>query len=146
GGGKTKLPDGETAEFGGGTWVGRYILDGMGIADEGHASGPGGGPYLGISFPSYDTSKKAGIVEVLNVTNSFLRRQVNANSGSVTVDGNIVIVLGKDGDSWGRETYRVDSSDHWTYSIDLSNDGGRTWNMAQIEMSFSRKQAAEPRQ
>ena len=127
-------------EFGGVTWIGRYILDGMAIADEGHASGPDGSPYLGISFRYYDAVKKAWIVEFLNVTNSFLRRQVNPTSGSVTVEGNTVVVLGKDADMWGREIYRVDSHDHWTYSIDLSNDGGRTWNVAQIEMSFSRKE------
>ena len=140
GGGKTKTSDGTVAEFGGVTWIGRYILDGMVIADEGHASAPDGTPYLGISFRSYDASKKAWIVEFLNVSNSFIRRQVNATSGSVTVDGETVVVLGKDADSWGRETYRVDSEDHWTYSLDLSNDGGRTWNVGQIEMSFSRKE------
>jgi hypothetical protein len=139
GGGKTKLPDGTIAEFGGVTWIGRYILDGMAIADEGHASAPDGSPYLGISFRYYDAPKKAWIVEFLNVTSSFIRRQVNATSGSVTVDGKTVVVLGKDADMWGRETYRVDSHDHWTYSLDLSNDGGRTWNVGQIEMSFSRK-------
>lgn len=140
GGGRTKTPDGKTVDFGGVTWIGRYILDGMVIADEGHAAGPDGRPYLGISFRSYDATRKAWIVEFLNVTGSFLRRQVNARSGSVTVDGNRVVVLGQDGDAWGRETYRVDSPDRWTYSIDLSSDGGRTWNMAQIEMHFSRKE------
>ena len=140
GGGKTKTADGKVVDFGGVTWIGRYILDGMVIADEGHASGPDGSPYLGISFRSYDATKKAWIVEFLNVTSSFLRRQVNATSGSVTVDRKTVVVIGKDGDSWGRETYRVDSHDHWTYSIDLSSDGGRTWNVGQIEMSFSRKE------
>jgi len=140
GGGKTKTPDGQIAEFGGVTWIGRYILDGMAIADEGHASGPDGSPYLGISFRFYDAAKKAWIVEFLNVTSSFLRRQVNPTSGSVTVDGNTVVVLGKDADMWGRETYRVDSYDHWTYSIDLSSDGGRTWSVGQIEMSFTRKE------
>ena len=138
GGGKTKTADGQIAEFGGVTWIGRYILDGTVIADEGHAAGPDGSPYLGISFRSYDAAKKAWIVEFLNVTGSFLRRQVNATSGSVTVDGNTVVVLGKDADMWGRETYRVVSRDHWTYSIDLSSDGGRTWNVGQIEMSFTR--------
>jgi hypothetical protein len=139
GGGKTKTPDG-IAEFGGVTWIGRYILDGMAIADEGHASGPDGSPYLGISFRYYDAPQKAWIVEFLNVTGSFLRRQVNPRSGSVTVAGNAVVVIGEDADRWGRETYRVDSHDHWSYSLDLSDDGGRTWNVGQIEMSFSRKE------
>src|SRR5215471_17964633 len=96
GGGKTKTADGKIVEFGGVTWIGRYILDGMAIADEGHASEtPDGKPYFGISFRHYDQSKKAWTVEFLNVTNSFLRRQVNATSGSVTVDGKTVVVIGE---------------------------------------------------
>jgi len=141
GGGKTKTADGKIVEFGGVTWIGRYILDGMAIADEGHASEtPDGKPYFGISFRHYDQTKKAWIVEFLNVTNSFLRRQVNAISGSVTVDGKNVVVIGEAPDTWGRETYYVESSDHFTYSLDLSNDAGRSWNVGQVEMSFSRKE------
>lgn len=140
GGGNAKTADGKIVDFGRVTWIGRYILDGMVIADEGHASAPDGSPALGISFRSYDATKKAWTVEFLNVTSSFLRRQVNATSGSVTVEGNTVVVLGKDAEMWGRETYRVDSHDHWTYSLDLSSDGGRTWSVGQVEMSFSRKE------
>jgi hypothetical protein len=143
GGGKTKTAEGKIVEFGGLTWIGRYILDGTVIADEGHASSeatPDGKPYLGISFRYYDQTKKAWIVEFLNVTNSFLRRQVNATSGSVTVDGKNVVVVSEAPDTWSRETYRAESHDHWTYSIDLSSDGGRSWNVGQIEMSFTRKE------
>jgi hypothetical protein len=140
GGGNAKTADGKIIDFGKVTWIGRYILDGMVIADEGHASAPDGSPAFGISFRSYDAARKTWIVEFLNVTNSFLRRQVNAASGSVTVDGNTVVVLGKDADMWGRETYRVDSHDQWAYSLDLSSDGGRTWSVGQVEMSFSRKE------
>jgi hypothetical protein len=46
---KTKLENGEVAAYGV-TWIGRYILDGTAIADEFHSIGPGGHPYLGISF------------------------------------------------------------------------------------------------
>jgi hypothetical protein len=140
GGGKTKTADGKIVEFGDVTWIGRYILDGMVIADEGHASTPDGKPAFGISFRQYDQTKKAWIVEFLNVSSSFLRRQVNATSGSVTVDGKNVVVIGEAPDMWGRETYHVESNDRWTYSLDLSSDGGRTWNVGQIEMSFSRKE------
>jgi hypothetical protein len=140
GGGKTKTADGNIVEFGGVTWIGRYVLDGMVIADEGHAAAPDGSPFFGISFRQYDTIKKAWVVEYLNVSNSFLRRQVNARSGSVTVDGKTVVVIAEAPDMWGRETYRVDSHDHFTYRLDLSTDGGRTWNVGQIEMNFSRKE------
>lgn len=79
-------------------------------------------------------------MEYLNVSNSFLRKQVSATSGSVAVDGKTVVVSSKAPDTWSRETYRVESQDHFTYSIDLSNDGGRSWNVGQIEMSLSRKE------
>jgi hypothetical protein len=36
--------------------------------------------------------------------------------------------------------YRVESQDHFTYNMDLSTDGGRSWNVGQIEMSFYRKE------
>jgi len=137
--GKTKLADGKSAEFAV-TWIGRYILDGTAIADEFHSAAPDGSPYLGISFRQYDRSRKAWIVEYLNVSNSFLRRQVNAASGSVSVHDNAVVVVSEARDTWSRETYRVESHDRFTYSIDLSNDGGHTWNVAQIEMTLSRKE------
>ena len=79
-------------------------------------------------------------MEYLNVSNSFLRKQVSATSGSVTVDGKTVVVISEAPDTWSRETYRVESHDHFTYNIDLSNDGGSSWNVGQIEMNFSRKQ------
>jgi len=138
--GKTKTADGKIVEFGGVTWIGRYILDGLVIADEGHASGPDGSPYFGISFRHYDQNKKAWIVEFLNVSRSFLRKQVNARSGSVTVDGKDVVVLAEGPEGWGRETYHVESNERFTYSLDLSTDAGRTWNVAQVEMSFTRKE------
>jgi len=120
------------------TWIGRYILDGMAIADEGHSIAPDGSPALGISLRQFDSQRKAWIVEFLNVSNSFLRRQVNADSGSVTVDGNTVVVVSEAPDTWIRENYRVESPDRWTYSIELSNDGGRSWNAQPFTMTFSR--------
>jgi hypothetical protein len=140
GGGKTKTPDGKVVEFGGVTWIGRYILDGTAIADEFHASTPEGNPYLGISLRQYDRARKAWTVEYLNVSNSFLRKQVSATSGSVVVDGKTVVVISQAPDTWSRETYRVDSHDHFTYRIDLSSDGGHTWKVGQIEINFSRKE------
>jgi hypothetical protein len=140
GGGKTKLPDGKVAEFTGVTWIGRYILGGTAIADEFHASAPDGSPYLGINFRQYERSKNAWIVEYLNVSNSFLRRQVSATYGSVSVEGKAIVVISESPDAWSRETYRVESHDRFTYSIDLSHDRGHTWNMGQIEMTFSRQE------
>ena len=41
-----------------GSWIGRYILDGTAIADEGHGPYPDGTPFLGITFRQYDQSRK----------------------------------------------------------------------------------------
>jgi hypothetical protein len=140
GAGRTKLGDGKVAEFDGVTWMGRYILDGTAIADEFHAAAPDGSPYLGISFRQYDRSRNAWIVEYLNVSGSFLRRQVSATSGSVVVDGGSVVVISESPHTWSRETYRVESHDHFTYSLDISPDAGHTWNVEQTKIRFSRKE------
>jgi Protein of unknown function (DUF1579) len=137
--GSTKLPDGKSAQFAA-TWIGRYILDGTAIADEFHSSAPDGSPYLGISFRQYDGTKKTWVVEYVNVSSSFLRKQVNGNSGSVSVDDRTVVVTSKGSDAWSREVYKVESHDRFSYRIDLSTDGGHTWKVGQIEMQFSRAQ------
>lgn len=138
--GKTKLPDGKVGEFPI-TWIGRYILDGMAIADEGHSAMPDGSPYLGITLRSYDSAKKSWVVEFLNVNGSFLRRQVNPGSGSVQVRGRDVVVISQSEDAWIRETYHVASADRFTYSMDLSQDRGQSWTLGQVEMSLSRKES-----
>jgi len=119
------------------SWVGRYILDGTAIADEMHAVNPDGSPYLGISLRQYDESQQTWIIEYLNVSSSFLRQQVNGRSGSVKVDGRNVTVLSA-GPTTSREHYRVVDPDNWVYRIDLSTDGGHSWNDGQIEMTFRR--------
>jgi hypothetical protein len=123
--GKTRLPDGEVAEFPL-SWIGRYILDGTAIADELHSTYPDGRPFLGISLRQYDASRKTWIVEHLNVSDSFVRKQVNGGSGSVEVDGGDVIVV-TEGPTPSREHYHVVDQDNWVYRIDLSADGGRSW-------------------
>ena len=135
--GKTRLPDGKVVEFGGVTWIGRYILDGMAIADEGHAAYPDGRPGLGITLRQYDAARQTWIVEFLNVSESFLRKQVNGRSGSVEVDGRDVRVV-SEGSMKVREHYRVVDRDNWVYRMDLSTDGGRSWNEGQVEMTFRR--------
>jgi hypothetical protein len=138
GSGKTRLDDGTVAEYGGLTWIGRYILDGMAIADELHAPQPDGSPGMGITFRYFDPKNEQWIVEFLNVSYSFIRRQVNAESGSVEMDGTTVIVVSESGQSISREYYRVLGGDRFDYSIDLSNDGGETWNRGSIEFTMSR--------
>ncbi len=136
--GKTRLADGSYAQFAGVTWIGRYILNGMAIADEIHASTPDGKSYLGISLRQFDTSHQSWVIEYLNVTQSFLRRQVNPLSGSVSLNGDTVVVVSGDAHTRFRESYRVTDKDHYTYSADTSRDGGRSWDPISIEISMVR--------
>jgi len=135
--GRTRLPDGKVAEYPV-AWVGRYILDGTAIADEGHAPYPDGTPSLGITFRQYDQSRKTWVIEFLNVSQSFLRRQVNQGIGSVAVNGRTVTITSESPGVVVREHYVVPDADNWVYRLDLSNDGGRSWNEGAIEFTFRR--------
>ncbi len=137
--GKAKLDGGKFAEFTV-SWIGRYILDGTAIADELHSLAPDGSPYLGISLRQYDTKRKTWIIEYLNVSNSSLRRQVNADAGPVTVNGPTVTVTSGAPDSMSKEHYRVVDHDNWVYTLDASNDGGSSWNEGQVEMTLRRSE------
>jgi len=136
--GRTRLPDGKVAEFSGVSWIGRYVLDGTAIADEAHGAYPDGRPFLGISLRQYDAGRKAWIVEFLNVSESFLRKQVNAGSGSVEVKGRNVTVVSESPGMSVREHYLVADQDNFVFRLDVSTDGGRSWNEGQMEMSFRR--------
>jgi hypothetical protein len=135
--GKTRLADASHAQFEL-TWIGRYILDGMAIADELHSLAPDGGPYLGISLRHFDTKHGSWIIEYLNVSNSFLRRQVSPQSGAVSLDAGTVVVVSEDGQTRIRESYRVADQSHFTYSTDMSRDSGQSWDPALIEMTMAR--------
>jgi hypothetical protein len=138
GSGKTRLADGTVAEYDGLTWIGRYILDGIAIADELHAPLPDGTMGMGITFRYFDPENDHWIVEFLNVSNSFIRRQVNPRSGAVEKDGSTVVVISVSDESISREYYRVIDDDRFVYTIDLSNDGGETWNRGSIEFTMNR--------
>jgi hypothetical protein len=135
--GRTKLENGKFAEYDV-TWIGRYILDGTAIADELHGPAPDGSPYLGISLRQYDAQRRTWIIEYLNVSNSFLRRQVNRESGSVLVSGRNVTVTSQSPGVVVHERYQVENDNTFVYRLDVSNDGGKSWNEGQVEMTFER--------
>jgi hypothetical protein len=135
--GKTRLADGSQQQFEL-TWIGRYILNGTAIADEFHSLAPDGKPYLGISFRYFDTQHNSWIIEYLNVSNSFLRRQVNSHSGSVRLDAGTIVVISADAHTRIRERYRATDRNHFTYSTDTSHDGGRSWDPPWVEMTMTR--------
>ena len=132
------MPDGRIVEVKL-KWIGRYILDGMAIADELHAEISGETPYLGISFFGFDPVARTWTVEYLNVTGSFLRQQVNGRSGTVTQEDNTVVVTDPgDGDQVAREEYRRSGDDHFTYVFFMSDDGGKTWGEPMFEYELER--------
>jgi Protein of unknown function (DUF1579) len=135
--GRTKIENGKFAEYDV-TWIGRYILDGTAIADELHGPAPDGSPYLGISLRQYDAQRRTWIIEYLNVSHSFLRRQVNRESGSVTVSGRTVTVTSDAPGVAVRERYEAEDDNTFVYRLDVSNDGGKSWNEGQIEMTLQR--------
>jgi len=137
GNGKTRLPDGSDVHWEL-TWIGRYILNGMAIADEFHSLAPDGSPYLGISLRHFDTTHNAWVIEYLNVSNSFLRRQVNPRAGSVSGDAGAIVIISEDGQTRIREHYRVTDQNHFSYSTDMSRDEGRSWDAPLIEMTMER--------
>ena len=136
--GKTRQEDGKYVDWDGATWIGRYVLDGMAIADELHASTPDGKPGLGITLRQFDAKRGSWIIEFLNVTYSFLRRQVNPRSGSVSRDGETIVVISEDAETRIRENYRVLDRNHVTYTTELSRDAGRTWGPILVEMTMTR--------
>jgi hypothetical protein len=138
GSGRTRLADGTTAEYGGLLWIGRYALDGMAIIDELHGPLPDGSRSFGITLRYFDRDSDCWVVEFLNVSHSFIRRQVNARSGAVEKEGSTVVVTSVSDKSISREFYRVIDDDSFVYSIDLSNDGAETWNRGSIEFTMNR--------
>jgi hypothetical protein len=115
GSGRTRLADGTVAEYDGLTWIGRHVLDGMAIIDELHAPLPDGNLGLGITLRYFDMESDCWVVEFLNVSNSFIRRQVNARSGAVEKDGSTVVVTSVSDASISREFFRVIDDDSFVY-------------------------------
>jgi hypothetical protein len=132
-----RLEDGRDAEFQW-IWIGRYVLDGMAIADELHVAGSDGSEYLGITLRQFDAAKRSWIIEFLNVSANFVRRQVNPRTGSVEREEGAIVVESRSEQAISREFYRVSGDDRFDYSIDLSSDGGQTWNRGSIQMTMTR--------
>jgi hypothetical protein len=121
-------------------WIGRYMLDGMAIADEIRMAGAQGGGVQGISFRHFDADREGWTVEYLNFVRSFLRKQVSPGVGSVTRDGERVTIAqaGPNG-SLSRELFTVRDGEHFTYSLDFSQDGGQTWD-GNVVMELERQE------
>lgn len=135
--GHTRVADGSVAEFPV-TWIGRYILNGTAIADELHGPAPDGTPYLGISLRQYDAVQKHWVVEYLNVTGSFLRKQVGQGAGAVESSANGVTVYSQAPGMRIREQYFVSGPSRFVYRLDTSSNEGVDWSEGQVEMTMQR--------
>jgi hypothetical protein len=120
-------------------WIGRYALDGMAIADEMRMSAAQGGAIQGMSLRFFDAGTQSWVIEFLNFSQRFLRKQVNTRVGAVTQDGAQVTVAqtGPDGGP-GREVYTVVDADHFTYRMDFSQDGGQRWDEGVVTIDMRR--------
>ena len=120
-------------------WIGRYVLDGMAIADEGYSVAPDGAMKLeGYSIRYFDPRNRSWTIEFVNVARSFVRRQVTPRAGSVQVDEASVVINAEDDTTIGREYYSVSGNDSFVYRIDLSRDGGKSWDTGSYEMTMTR--------
>lgn len=135
---KVRLENGDYADYEV-VWIGRYVLNGMAIADEGYSVSPGGDTRLeGYSLRFFDPSTRSWTVDFVNVARSFVRRQVSPRTGSVQLDGTTVVVSAEDDTTMGREYYRVSGNDSFVYTIELSRDGGKSWDSGSYEMTMTR--------
>lgn len=134
---RAPLADGTVGEVKS-TWIGRYILDGMAIAHELHAEASDGSSYRGMSFFYFDPASRAWTVEFLNITGSFLRRQVDRRSGAVTQEGNAIVVTDTHGERVAREEYRLTGEDRFSYALLMSDDGGKTWGKPAYQYTLTR--------
>jgi hypothetical protein len=120
-------------------WIGRYVLDGMAIADEGYYVGPAGAATLaGFSIRSFDPKSRSWTIDFVNVLRSFVRRQVNPRTGSVQLDEASVVISAEDDTTMYREYYQLSSKDSFVYRLDLSRDGGKTWDTGSQEITMTR--------
>ena len=135
---RVRLENGDYAELDI-IWVGRYVLDGMAIADEGYSVGPEGAAKLdGYSLRYFDPRTGSWTIDFVNVARSFVRHQVNSRTGSVQLYGASVVISAEDDTAMAREHYRVSGRDSFFYTIDLSRDGGKSWDSGSIEITMTR--------
>ena len=123
-------------------WIGRYVLDGMAIADEMRMAAAEGGTIQGMSLRYFDSASNSWTIEFFNFVRAFLRKQVNASVGAVTRDGN-AITISQTGPAGrpGREIYTLVAADHFTYSLDNMKEDGQTWDEGLVTIDMKREEA-----
>ena len=54
------------------------------------------------------------------------------------MDPGTIVVISEDAQTRIREKYRVEDQNHFTYTLDMSRDGGRSWDPVSFDMSMVR--------
>jgi hypothetical protein len=129
-----KAPNGEWQTFHG-TWIGRYILDGLAIADEYRMLGADGKLIvLGMNFRVYDASKQSWNIKWLNALDGTWTDLTSEELGGVKFEGGSVSYTFREPagatEGWTaaytRATYTSVSPIYFTWRGDKSDDR-TTW-------------------
>jgi len=113
-------------------WTGRYILDGFVIADEYRmVDADGNLVMLGMNYRSYDTRSHSWKMKWLDAMNSTWLNLGPEELGGVESAGNSISLKAQ---YKPNELHRIRFFDiseaHFTWRVDISTDGGKTWNDA----------------
>ncbi len=123
---KLKSDDGEWQRFEA-TWVGRFILDGLAIADEYRMVAPSGELIvLGTNVRSYDAVARVWNIKWLNALTGTWTDLASKELGGVSFDGpSIVYSFGEPsaGHAYTRATYTNISERYFTWRGERSEDG-----------------------
>ncbi len=112
------------------TWSGRYILDGYVIADEYRMFDANGNLImLGMNYRSYNAQSKNWQIKWLEALSATWLDLGPEELGGVRIEENSISyqALFRPNEIH-RIKYSNISEDHFTWSVDISKDGGKTWD------------------
>ncbi len=112
------------------TWVGRFIMGGHAFPDEARILDADGNiERVFVSYRYVDPKTGDWYTEAHHVLESRLVPQTPNEVGGVQApdDGAIVVTSLIQPSIIGRETFRADGSNAFTFQLDVSTDGGENW-------------------
>ncbi len=139
---RVKNPDGSFQAYPA-TWIGRYILDGYVIADEFRQFGPDGAlTQLGQNYRSFSNERNTWVMKWHDALASTWLDLGPQDLGGVRVTEDTITFMHHlppglpDGLFPSHTTFRVTfsgiSDDHFTWTADISRDGGASWEKVQV--------------
>jgi hypothetical protein len=145
---KLKRDDGTWQDLGG-TWEGRYILDGYAIEDEFRMYTPAGElMVLGTNLRVYDPQKKAWNMKWLNALAGTWTDLGPEELGGVQADDQAISYTLREPvahHAFTRATYTNFSADHFTWRGERSNDG-KAWEELLIIEVYRQRPSSSPRE